>query len=147
MHSSSVISYNNESKNSEMSHGIWEGVSVCLWAIGKHISKLFCNTFVNNKFVWHDNELRAICAHANDVILLYLDRCLIMLVSWSTSSRLKKKINPGSFFLMPEPPWNIHSKNHFLQFSYDCSNYSMYWHSILFLERVMVKFGGCLHKG
>ena len=40
MHSPSVISYNNESEN-EMSHGIWEGVSVC--PIGKHIGKSFCN--------------------------------------------------------------------------------------------------------
>ena len=38
--------------------------------------------FVNNKFVRHDSELQsATCAHVYDVILLYLDMCLIMLVS------------------------------------------------------------------
>ena len=38
-------------------------------------------TFVNNKFVQHDSELSATCAHVYDVILLYWDPCLITLVS------------------------------------------------------------------
>ena len=42
--------------------------------------------------------------HANDVILLYLDTCLITLVSQSTSSPLNKKIDPGSFFFNAGTP-------------------------------------------